>query len=62
MSLMQEGIEMTEPEAPETPALELQEALAGPLATPICMRLGHERRMIKGLYTVRYQQSMGYSC
>eukprot|EP00435_Cladocopium_sp_Y103_P024201 s2535_g5.t3 len=41
VSLMQEGIELTEPppaEAEQPPALlEVQEALAGPLATPICM-------------------------
>lgn len=37
VSLMQEGIELTE--APEEPPalVEMQEALAGPLATPICM-------------------------
>lgn len=38
VSLMQETIELTNSPEEETPALlELQEALAGPLATPICM-------------------------
>ena len=40
VSLMQETIELTNSPEEEAPALlELQEALAGPLATPICMRL-----------------------
>jgi len=62
VSLMQEGIELTE--APEEPPalVEMQEALAGPLATPICMRLGRTRGSNTGmthtkddiLYTIIY--------
>ena len=49
VSLMQEGIELTE--APEEPPalVEMQEALAGPLATPICMRLGRTRGSNTGM-------------